>query len=265
MKNYEIHQYALTYPAMTEAELVALSEDIKLRGLQRPIVLYEGKVLDGRCRLEACKRAGVEPEFVTYDGDDPLGQVNSLNLNRDMTSGQRALVAARQWGLDGHNEGSGRRSKEKSQSATLSVRDLSRRFRASDNSIKQARDLLTGAEDLAAQVDACALSLAAAFDQLQARRRETAQKARDAAKVAEFREAVSNGDMSYEEALQKAMDDERDQIEIRKSRADARREHLKGIVAAVTFIEMFMDHKTEENAAWAWEDGPGQFEHGLDV
>src|SRR3954452_10223063 len=110
-KAYEVHPLALTYPPMSEPEMEALTADIAERGLQRPIVLYEGKILDGRNRYIACERANVEPAFVEYEGDDPLGQVNSLNLNRDLTAGQRAMVAARQWTIKGKPQRGGVRIK----------------------------------------------------------------------------------------------------------------------------------------------------------
>jgi ParB-like chromosome segregation protein Spo0J len=42
-------------------ELRALANDIKANGQLEAIVLYDGKVLDGRNRLAACELAGVEP------------------------------------------------------------------------------------------------------------------------------------------------------------------------------------------------------------
>jgi ParB-like nuclease domain len=47
----------------------SLRRDIKARGLLQPIVLdAEGRVLDGRNRLAACEKAGIEPMFETYAG-----------------------------------------------------------------------------------------------------------------------------------------------------------------------------------------------------
>jgi hypothetical protein len=108
-------------------------------------VTYEGKILDGRNRYIACGKAGVEPTFVAYEGDDPLGQVNSLNLNRDLTAGQRAMVAARQWGLDGYSKG-GRPSNAKPvQSKPVSLDSLAKQFRSAKITISAARDLLIAA------------------------------------------------------------------------------------------------------------------------
>ena len=52
-------------------------------------------VLDGRNRLRACKAAGIEPDFLKFDGDDPLGFVLSMNLHRrHLTPSQCSMVGA---------------------------------------------------------------------------------------------------------------------------------------------------------------------------
>jgi hypothetical protein len=135
-------------------------------------VEYTPLTRNGRNRLLACERAGVEPSYVEYEGDDPLGQVNSLNLSRDLTGSQRSLVAARQWLLNGDTNDKGKALRSKRQQlfgTTAGVRDLARQFRASTKSIVHARDLINEAPDLVAQLEACTLSLAAAHEQLETR------------------------------------------------------------------------------------------------
>ena len=69
--------------------------DIRKRGLEGPITLYEGKILDGRNRYRACREAGIEPRFVKYADDDPAGFVVSKNVFcRHLTTVQkRDLIA----------------------------------------------------------------------------------------------------------------------------------------------------------------------------
>lgn len=96
MTDFRTYPAAEIFPMLSDSELRELADDIKLRGLLQPIVMYDGMVLDGRNRLLACRLAGVEPRFVTYSGDDPLGYVISLNLHRrHLTTEQRAIVASR--------------------------------------------------------------------------------------------------------------------------------------------------------------------------
>lgn len=93
---YEPHPASELFPLMDDVALAALSRDIKAKGLQEPIVLWEGKILDGRNRLKACARAGIEPRFRELDAcDSPTAAVVSANLfRRHMSVSQRAMVGA---------------------------------------------------------------------------------------------------------------------------------------------------------------------------
>jgi ParB-like nuclease domain len=94
-----IHRLADILPMLSDDELTDLADDIKTNGLRNPIeVTPEGLVLDGRNRWEACKRAGVDPTMVVYEGD-PSSYANyvvSLNVTRrHLTPGQRAMATAK--------------------------------------------------------------------------------------------------------------------------------------------------------------------------
>jgi ParB/Sulfiredoxin domain len=92
-----VHPIAAMFPMMPDEELDDLAADIKEHGLRFPIVLDQDEVLiDGRNRLEACRRAGVEPTFRTLEpGEDPVAFIVSANLqHRFMTKGQRAMAGA---------------------------------------------------------------------------------------------------------------------------------------------------------------------------
>lgn len=98
MADYKPHPYAELFPLDEGKPLWEMSDDIKLNGLQVPIVLYEGKVLDGRRRLLACLRAGVEPKYKKFAGGDDaaLAFVVSHNLHRrHLDTSDRAMVAAK--------------------------------------------------------------------------------------------------------------------------------------------------------------------------
>ncbi len=89
------HPACLLFPQLGPQELQELADDIKTHGLRHAIVLHEGKVLDGRNRLAACKIAGVKPRYVQWKGiGSPTEWVISENLiRRHLTSSQRAVVA----------------------------------------------------------------------------------------------------------------------------------------------------------------------------
>lgn len=58
---YEVHPACALLPMMPHAAIAEMAEDIQQHGQRQPVMLWQGKVLDGRNRLRACKLAGVEP------------------------------------------------------------------------------------------------------------------------------------------------------------------------------------------------------------
>jgi ParB-like chromosome segregation protein Spo0J len=91
----EFHPAAALFPLMDVdgAEFGELVADIREHGLVQPIVLHEGKILDGRNRHRACQHAGVEPRFEEWSGESPTAYVLSLNLHRrHLTEDQKAAV-----------------------------------------------------------------------------------------------------------------------------------------------------------------------------
>ena len=95
MKRHQLHPACKLFPKLGKAELQELADDIKANGLQNPIVLFEGKILDGRNRDAACKIAGVRPRFEKWKSKgSPVEWVISQNLmRRHLTASQRAVVA----------------------------------------------------------------------------------------------------------------------------------------------------------------------------
>ena len=72
-QEYEFHPYASVLPMLGIAEANELAADIQQNGLRESIVLFEGKILDGRNGYRACKAVSVEPRFIDLNGDgDPI-------------------------------------------------------------------------------------------------------------------------------------------------------------------------------------------------
>jgi DNA modification methylase len=89
-----LHPACKIFPPLGQDDLQELADDIAANGLRNPIVMLDGKLLDGRNRWEACSLAKVEPRFTEFQGDDPIGWVVSQNLvRRHLTASQRAVVA----------------------------------------------------------------------------------------------------------------------------------------------------------------------------
>lgn len=90
------HPYAEIFPLLESKALDELAADIKEHGQRQKITLLDGKILDGRNRFMACKKAGIKPETCKFTGDDPLAFVISANMHRrHLTVEQRAIAGAR--------------------------------------------------------------------------------------------------------------------------------------------------------------------------
>ena len=96
MTEFATHPLAEIFPLINEDSFVALKGDIAAHGLHEPIWLYEGQILDGRHRYRACRELGLDCPTQPYTGDDPLGFMLSMNLQRrHLNESQRAMVAAK--------------------------------------------------------------------------------------------------------------------------------------------------------------------------
>jgi ParB-like chromosome segregation protein Spo0J len=89
---YEPHPYSAIFPPMKDDDFDKLVADIKANGLHQPIVMYQGKILDGNNRYRACSLAGIEPKFLEYKGDDAQAKVFVISANihrRHLTPAQK--------------------------------------------------------------------------------------------------------------------------------------------------------------------------------
>ena len=261
------HAYANLFPLMTDEELETLAADIAENGLRHPIVTYGGGILDGRNRHAACLKAGVEPRFEEFDGDDEaaLRLVISLNVQRrDMTPSQRAIVAAK--AMRAMPERRGRPGKGgKSSHVFGETRGVvAKTFKVSDKYVQYARAVLDEASDLAERVEVATLPLAAAYEEFQERQKRVRQEKKDRERVSEFAEAISNGDMMVEEALQMAMEREREEKQKAAAEADARSHWLKELAGLVEWVERYVADRTDEDLPWYTLPGsPGMYDHGI--
>lgn len=93
---YDFHSLANLFPLIEGAEFESLVADIKANGVREPVILHEGKILDGRNRYKAAAVAGVDVPTREYEGSDPLGFVWSLNFHRrHLNESQRSIAAAK--------------------------------------------------------------------------------------------------------------------------------------------------------------------------
>jgi ParB-like chromosome segregation protein Spo0J len=94
--NARFHPLANAFPLITGEEFDDLVDDIRKNGLLSPVVMYEGKILDGRNRWSACQSLGIPHTEKTFTGQDPAAYVWSANaVRRQLTASQRAIAAAK--------------------------------------------------------------------------------------------------------------------------------------------------------------------------
>lgn len=90
-----VHPAAEIFPMMAEPELAALADSIRKTGQLHPIIMFNDMLLDGRNRMAACKRAGVQPRVEELKRcDSPTSFVLAANKDRrHLTAAQLSAVA----------------------------------------------------------------------------------------------------------------------------------------------------------------------------
>jgi ParB-like chromosome segregation protein Spo0J len=88
----ENHEIAQCYPPLSDEEFQKLKAHIAANGLLNPLVLYEGKILDGTQRARACAELGIEPRYITAEIENPFNYVIGQNERRRQLS-KRQLTA----------------------------------------------------------------------------------------------------------------------------------------------------------------------------
>ena len=133
------HKLSAAFPRMPQDEFLKLIDDIKANGQQTPIVVFEGDVLDGWHRYQACESIGIECAKEPYLGDDPRAYVKSQNLHRrHLTESQRAVAVAEvnEWRPNGvYQVGTG---------AHLTNSQMAEEAQVSPRTIKNAKTAITG-------------------------------------------------------------------------------------------------------------------------
>jgi hypothetical protein len=136
--DYEPHPAASIFPMMSNEDFTALKEDIRAHGQLEDVVLLDGKVLDGRHRLRACRELGIAPRRCELtECDDPIACVLSKNLHRrHLSQSQRAQCAADVAKL---RKGGDRKSDDFKGSNDPSIAEAAKAFQVSEPSVKRAK------------------------------------------------------------------------------------------------------------------------------
>lgn len=97
---YEVDELAAIVALANEKEQLALVEDIKTNGQQEAAVLWQGRLVDGRCRQLACHTLGIDLKVRHLDDNLTRSEVakivKSLNTRRNLTITQKIVSAYKQ-------------------------------------------------------------------------------------------------------------------------------------------------------------------------
>jgi len=164
----DFHPLADAFPLLEGREFMDLSDDIAANGLLNPVVIFEGKILDGRNRYRACLAAGVEPFRREFEGDFAAARrfVISENLRRrHMSESERATAAAR---LANVKHGGDRRSDQDANlhlESDITRADAAEMLGVSARSVASAAKVLKeGAPELVAAMEQGTASVSAAAE-----------------------------------------------------------------------------------------------------
>jgi ParB-like chromosome segregation protein Spo0J len=227
------HPAANIFPMMAGDELQALADDIKANGLRHPITkTTDGQLLDGRNRAAACKLAGIEPEYESYDGDALTLVVSENVRHRHLTAGQKAIAAAEAVSIN-----------------TQSQREIALMFGVSQKYVSQAAALIVNAPDLAEKVKLglCSLTAMTAVQDQREKDEKKAAKDREAQAVqrarlqtehADLFEQVEQGDLEFLDAMAQVLQREEEQAAEAADEAHSRRCLTEALSEAVVLLQL---------------------------
>ena len=173
----ELHPLCSLFPPCSEEEFEALKTSIAEHGLFDPIVLFDGKILDGANRYRAVcelRESGkdIELKTIEFTGNDPVKFVTSKNLHRrHLSTSQRAMIASE---LENMGHGGDRKSKVANLRLDISRSDVAKQLNVSMRSVASAKKVReASSEGILQQIKIGELSLNKAQDTLKQAEQET--------------------------------------------------------------------------------------------
>lgn len=86
------HALSAAFPRPSAAEFEALKDSISVIGVQVPITIFDGQVIDGWSRYSAATELGMDCPMVQLDDTDPKDFAKSQAARRNLTPSQTAMV-----------------------------------------------------------------------------------------------------------------------------------------------------------------------------
>lgn len=142
---YQQHQLSAAFPAMSAEDFQSLKDSITEIGVQNPITLFEGMVIDGWHRYTAANELGMDCPVVELGDVDPRDFVLAQNkARRHTTQAQLAMAttAVYAWRPMGSNQHQARVGTECPPKSTAELAQIAG---VSEKTIKQAKAVQTKA------------------------------------------------------------------------------------------------------------------------
>ena len=95
---FEVHELAALVPMATEVEQTALTHNIRNNGQREPIIIWQNRIVDGRCRQLALTMLHFPVMYKELDSElteaEVATYVKSVNTRRNLTITQKAMSGA---------------------------------------------------------------------------------------------------------------------------------------------------------------------------
>lgn len=152
--NLQQHPLSAAFPAMSADDFQALKDSIEAIGVQNPVTLYEGMVIDGWHRYSAAESLGMECPTVDLGDVDPCDFVLAQNkARRHITQTQLAMAARAvySWSPPGKPKSAG--------PADLRQEDIAKKAGVSVRLLRQAAEVEDAAPEVRAALKSGAVGL----------------------------------------------------------------------------------------------------------
>lgn len=138
--SYERHPLSAAWPDMAREEFDLLCGSIAAHGQRDPIVMYQGKVLDGWHRYQACESVGRDVLTTEFSGNEEEAEalVIDKHTRRNLQPGQRAAAVMTMYAWR-TGTGSYRQENQSGNVAALKDAELAKVANVSERTIRNVK------------------------------------------------------------------------------------------------------------------------------
>lgn len=148
MKTYERH-YLSRGREITGDEFNELKASIQKIGVQEPVRLYDGQIIDGWNRYRACTELGVDcPAFDLEADVDPRDFAASTHMRRNLSASERAMLIVEIYDWVPHGTNQHKKEEGSFEPSSLTNSELAIKSGTSKATVKRAKKALSAAPEV---------------------------------------------------------------------------------------------------------------------